>query len=302
MDICKARGMGPVFRALRIGSSELKIRAWERKNLLGLSIFIGLFLGGFLIHGHVGVYFNLAAFFIVVGGTFGAGIVCFQIQRLQIVYRVLKTTYGSPVKNPEEIVEILVDLSVKSRLQGLLALEQDEGTTSVAFLRRALGFLVDGYGADDIRDSLYTEMYHFKVRRDESARVLYTLAEIAPAFGIVGSVVGLISLFSGMGETEVVLAAIPIALVSTLYGVIMANFFFLPFAANLQEKTSQELLLQKIITDGVLAIQAEVNPRVLETKLKSFLTPAARSPKLVSLERIRERFNIGARHTGTPGV
>ena len=302
MDIRKVKGIGQGFvTTIRRGAGST-IRPWERRNLLALTIFIGLFFAGFLIHGHVGVYFNLAAFFIVVGGTFGAGMVCFQTGRLLIVYAVLKASYGSRVKDPEEIVEILVDLSVKSRLQGILALEEDEGTTSIAFLRRALGFLVDGYGPDEIRECLYTEMYHFKIRRDESVRVLRTLSEIAPSFGIVGSVVGLISLFSGLGETGIVLATIPIALVSTLYGVIMANFFFLPFAANLREKTNQELLLQKIITDGVLAIQAEVNPRLLEMKLKSFLTPSARLPKLVSLERIRERFNINARHSNISPV
>jgi chemotaxis protein MotA len=196
------------------------------------------------------------------------------------------------VKEPDEIVEILVDLSVKSRLKGLLSLEEDEGATSISFLRRALGFLVDGYKRDEIRDFLHTEMYYFRIRREESERVLRTMAEIAPAFGLVGSVVGLVSLLAGAGDTSVVLATVPIALTSTLYGVVLANFFFLPFATAIRQRTDRELLLQKIIADGVLAIESEVNPRVLEMKLKSFLTPSSRAGRLVSLQRIREKFNI----------
>jgi len=196
------------------------------------------------------------------------------------------------VKEPEEIVEILVDLSVKSRLKGLFSLEEDEETTSMTFLRRALGFLVDGYESDQIRDFLNTEMYHFKIRREQSERVLRTMAEIAPAFGVVGSVVGLISLLQGVGDASVILATVPIALTSTLYGIVLANLFFLPFAANIRERTDRELLLQKIITDGVLAIESEVNPRPLEMKLKSFLTPSSRHGQLVSLERIQKKFNI----------
>jgi chemotaxis protein MotA len=299
----EVRGVGKAFIQVKnIWTAGLKQWSKERKNLIGLTICVGLFCAGFLIHGNMGVYFNLAALFIVMGGTFGAAMVCFPARRLEIVHAILKTSYRSKLKRPEEIVEILVDLSVKSRLKGLLTLEEDEGVTSIAFLRRALGLLVDGYKADDIRECLNTEMYYFKIRRDESIRVLRTLAEIAPSFGIVGSVVGLISLFSGMGETGVVLASIPIALISTLYGVVMANFFFLPFAAHIRERTNQELLLQKIITDGVLAIEKEVNPRVLEMKLKSFLTPSSRFPKLVSIERIRKKFNIKEKPARTAGV
>ncbi|MBW2108454.1 MAG: MotA/TolQ/ExbB proton channel family protein, partial [Deltaproteobacteria bacterium] len=132
----------------------------------------------------------------------------------------------------------------------------------------------------------------FRIRREESERVLRTMAEIAPAFGLVGSVVGLISLLGGVGDPAAVLATVPIALTSTLYGVILANFFFLPFAANIRQRTDREMLLQKIITDGILAIESEVNPRVLEMKLKSFLTPSSRHGRLVSLERIRKKFNI----------
>jgi chemotaxis protein MotA len=269
----------------------------ERKNLVGLTICVILFCSGFAINGNVGLYFNLAALLIVAGGIFGATLICFQMKRLMIVYKVLTTSDRTRVMEPEEIVEILVDLSVKSRLKGLLSLEEDEETTSITFLRRALGFLVDGYKNEEIRDFLSTEMYFFRVRREESERVLRTMAESAPTFGLIGSVVGLISLLAGVGDTSVILTTVPIALTSTLYGVVLANFFFLPFAASIRERTDRELLLQKMITDGVLAINSEVNPRVLEMKLKSFLTPCLRQGRLVSLKRIQQRFNIQPKRT-----
>jgi len=291
------RLLNPVIKITEIIFSASKWLIKERKNLIGLAICVILFCSGFAIHGNEGLYFNLAALLIVVGGTFGATFISFQIKRLMIVYKVLTTSYSTRVKEPEEIVEILVDLSVKSRLKGLFSLEEDEETTSMTFLRRALGFLVDGYESDQIRDFLNTEMYYFKIRREQSERVLRTMAEIAPAFGVVGSVVGLISLLQGVGDASVILATVPIALTSTLYGIVLANFFFLPFAANIRERTDRELLLQKIITDGVLAIESEVNPRPLEMKLKSFLTPSSRHGRLVSLKRSREKFNIQHRAT-----
>ncbi len=264
----------------------------ERKKLIGLLFFTILFIMGFAIHGNVGLYFNVAALLIVIGGTLGATLMSFRFKRLAILYKVLKTSYRTRPKEPDEIVEILIDLSVKSKLEGLLSLQEDEAETSILFLRRALGFLVDGYPGEQIKKILKTEMVFFKIRREESERVLRTMAEICPSFGLVGSVVGLIGMLAGVGDTSVIIATIPIALTSTLYGVVFANYFLLPFAANIRERTDHELLLQKIILEGVMAIGSELNPRLLEVKLKSFLTPSLRKGRLVSIERLRERFKI----------
>ena len=264
----------------------------ERRKMIGLVCCGALICFGFWLHGNLGLYFNLAALCIVIGGTLGATLISFRIKRLIILYQVMKSSHRSRVKEPDEIVEILIDLSVKSRLRGLLSLQEDEEETSILFLRRALGFLVDGYPADEIAEILKTEMAFFRARREESERVLRTIAEICPSFGLVGSVVGLIGMLSGIGDSSIILATIPVALTSTLYGVIFANFFMLPFAANIRARTNHELLLQKMILEGVLAIEREVNPRILEVKLKSFLTPSARNVKLVSIERIRQKLKI----------
>ncbi len=264
----------------------------DTKKAIGVLSCVFLIVVGFILQGHIGLYFNLAGLLVVIGGTFAATLISFRTKQLAILLQVLKGLYRSRLKEPDEIVRILIDLSVKSRFKGLLSLQEDERETSILFLRRALGFLVDAYSPEEIKDILTTEMVFFKLRRQESEDVLRTMAEICPSFGLVGSVVGLIGMLSGIGDTSVIIATIPIALTSTLYGVIFSYLFLVPFAANLRERTNHELLLQKIIMEGALAIQREINPRVLEVKLKSFLTPSSRNVRLVSLERIRERFHI----------
>lgn len=272
----------------------------DRKSLLGLVLCGLVFAAGFAISGNVARYFNLAAILVVAGGTLGVAIASFRMPRLHYVARVLRNSYRSRMKEPAEIVEILVDLSVKSRIRGLHTLAEDERETSMLFLRRALGFVVDNYSREQTAEILNTEMFFFKQRRDESERVLRVLAEVCPAIGLAGSVVGLIGMLSGVNDTSVVLTTIPIALTSTLYGVLLANFVFLPMAARIREVTDHELLLQKIIVEGVRAIQSEQSPRVLEVKLKSFLTPSAREGQLVSLARIKERFRIDDREEDAP--
>jgi len=264
----------------------------KNKNAIGLALCVALFCSGFFIHGNMGLFFNLSGLVIVVGGTLGATIISFRLKQLGIVYKVLVGSYRTPVKQVDDIVEILVDLSVKSRLRGLHTLEDEDEEGMILFLRNALGLLVDNHPLPQIRDMLNTEMYFFRMRREEIERVLRTMAEISPSFGLVGSVVGLMAMLAGVGDTSTILATVPIALTSTLYGVILANFFFLPFATNIRDRTDQELLLQKIITEGVLAIGSDFHPRVLEMRLKSFLTPSERQGKLVSLERIREKFGL----------
>jgi chemotaxis protein MotA len=264
----------------------------ERKKIIGVICCVALIFLGFAFEGNLSLYFNLAGLFIVLGGTMGATLISFKISSLVNLYQVIKRAYQYPVKEPEEIVEIMIDISVKSRVKGFLSLQKEEEETSILFLRRALGFLVDGYPAREINEILNTEMQFFKLRREESERILKTIAEIAPAFGLIGSIVGLIGMIAGIGESSVILKTIPVALTSTLYGIIISNFILQPFAANLRERTNQELLLQKMILSGILAIESKMHPRMLEMKLKSFLTPSLRSSKLVSIDRIRNKLNM----------
>ena len=263
-----------------------------RKNSIGLIICVMLFLSGFFIHGHTGLYINLSGFLIVIGGTFGATLLSYNMKRIEILFKVSKTAYGRKTKDPEEIVKILVDLSVKRRVKGVLSLQEDEGESPIEFLKQAIGLLVDGCSKEQIKDALSAEMYFFRMRRDETMRVLQTMADVAPSFGLVGSVVGLIGMLAGGGDSEVIMKTVPIALTSTLYGIVLANFIFLPFAATIRERTVKELFLQKVIADGVLAIYDELHPRMLERKLKSFLTPSARHGRYVSFENIKERLEL----------
>ena len=139
---------------------------------------------------------------------------------------------------------------------------------------------------------LTSEMYFFRMRRDETRRVLQTMADVAPSFGLVGSVVGLIGMLAGQGDSAIIMTTIPVALTSTLYGIVLANFLFLPFAANIRERTLQELFLQKIILEGVLAMSEDLHPKMMERKLVSFLTPSARKGRFVSYEKIRQKLNL----------
>ncbi len=263
---------------------------WEhgKLNIIGVCFCFLLFCTGFAFSGDLGLYANLSGVVIVVGGTLTAVFLGYRMERIIILLKVVKASYTRSAVSADTIVKILVDLSIKQKLNGMLSLEKEEEETTIVFLRRAIGLMVDNYTPAQIREALNAEMFFFRKRRDENLRLLQTMGDVAPAFGLVGSVVGLIGMLGGIGDSATLVSTIPIALTSTLYGIILANMVCYPIAANIRERTSQELLLQRIITEGVVAIASDIHPRALDYKLKSFLTPAARQTQVISISRIKE--------------
>lgn len=260
----------------------------SRKNIFGLFLFLAVFCSGFFISGNIGLYLNLSGFIIVIGGITTSLLIGYRTEKILILIKVLFASYSQPTLSPPKIVKILVDLSVKNKFNGILSLQKEEKETTIFFLRQAIGLMVDDYRPDRIKEFLNAEMFFFKKRREETIMLLQSMADIAPSFGLVGSVVGLIGMVAGVGDSATLVSTIPIALTSTLYGIILANMFFYPFAANIRERTSQELLLQFIITEGIVAIAGNIHPKLLDKKLKSYLTPSAREEETISLAQIKE--------------
>ena len=260
-------------------------------NVAGFIICVVVFLISFYLGGSIHLYFNLPAILNIVSGVFGAALLSYPFDRLKTAFYVAKNSYSSELPSSDEIIKILLDLSVRSRRQGILSLEKMENQSMSSFLKGALRLLVDGYSEHEIKDILSSEMFFFRERRGYNERVFRTLARSAPAFGLIASIIGLVGLLSGIGDTGVILKTIPIALMATLYGILLANFIFLPIAECIHSKTRRELLLQKLVINGVLAINLEVNSQKLEVRLLSFLTPSSRAANEKSLEYIKKKYS-----------
>jgi len=261
----------------------------SRTNLLAALVFAALFASSFMLGDNSNLFINALGLLIVISGTLGALFLSYPASNIHAAIKVARNAYLSRLPTANEIVDTLIYLSVHSRRKGVLALENAEEETTISFLKRALGMLVDNFSVDELRDILYTEMYYFKQRRSQHERLFRLAARLAPAFGVAGSVIGLISMLSGIGDPEVILKTIPVALTSTLYGIVIGNLLLMPLAENISAKTSHELMMQKLITDGVIAIRLEQNSQRLVRKLESFLTPSARENKQQTFEEIREQ-------------
>jgi chemotaxis protein MotA len=255
---------------------------------MGVVLSVGIYGAMFLFADNGALLLNGVGLTIVLAGTAGAMFLSYPFDDIRAAIKVARNTYSGNMLTPERIIAILRELAVRTRTKGVLALEDFGEQTTIGFLKRALNLLVDGFKDEEIYEILHTEMFYFRQRRVQHERVFRHAARLAPAFGVAGSVIGLIGMLAGIGDPDVILKSIPIALTSTLYGIILGNFAFTPIAESIHAKTERELLLQKLVSDGVIAIQREPNPVRLATKLESFLTPAARHHENRTIDELRD--------------
>lgn len=262
----------------------------SRNNVIGVGVSLMIFVGSFLLTGAAAAYWNVAAFLVVISGLTAAMLISYPMKHVKNAFMVAKNAYRNGHATSEELVNTLLDLSVKSKVDGVLSLERTEAKATTSFLKNGLILLVDNYKEEEIRETLNAEMAFFNLRRQQSERFFQTMARMAPAFGVAGSVIGLIGLLMGINDTAVILKNIPVAFISTLYGLVLSNLIFSPIAENINYSTRSELLNQKLVLEGIVAISKETNSYKLERKLVSFLSPSEREGKTETLRRITRKY------------
>lgn len=237
----------------------------------GLTFAIAMILVGQALEGgHVGSIMQLTAAMIVFGGTIGAVMVSFPFKEFK---RGIKMGIGTLKQRKSDLKEILdqvVDLAGVARRDGVLALEQRLPELKDPFLKRAVGFIVDGVDATVARDSLETEIFHEFEEGSVGAKVFESMGGYAPTVGILGAVLGLIHVMENLNDPSKLGGGIATAFVATVYGVGSANLVFLPIATKIKRKLAVEKERRVLIAEAALSIQAGLNPRVLREKLLAY--------------------------------
>jgi chemotaxis protein MotA len=237
----------------------------------GIFLALAAILGGQAIEGgHAGSLMQLTAGIIVVGGTLGATMVAFPMKDF---IRGVKLGIGAVTDkkiDSEAIIAQLLDLASVARRDGVLALEGRLATIDDPFLKRAVGFLVDGVDANVAREALETEIHHSYEEDCVSPKVFESAGGFAPTVGILGAVLGLIHVMENLSDPSKLGPGIAVAFVATVYGVGLANLVLLPVANKLKRKMTAEKERKTLLAEGVLSIQEGLNPRVLEEKLRAY--------------------------------
>lgn len=232
----------------------------------GLLLLLGVFLGG--------RDYPLASpisLLLVLGGTIGATLINFSLKDLQSAVQKAITTIYLQISDPRSRILYLVQLAHRVRKEGLLVLEQDAQKQDDGFLKVALELAVDCPESDDLRRTLEIEVQSTLNRSLRPIQVFETMGTYAPALGLIGTLIGLIQMLGSLSDPTTVGPAMGVALITTLYGAILANMIFLPIAGKLKIRAEEEALVKTLTIEGIIAITRQENPLVVEQKLQTFV-------------------------------
>lgn len=250
--------------------------------IAGLLITLCLVIGGIITGGSPEAFVNFPSILITVGGTLGAIIVATPVEELKRVPISLKKAFSKESQSDSvEVVNTMVSFVKKARSDGLLALEEEANALEDPFIRKSIQLVVDGTAPDLVRSILDSEIDLMERRNAASRKIFDLVAELAPAFGMLGTLIGLIQMLRNLDDPDALGPGMAVALLTTFYGSFIANVVAIPISRKLAAKSAQEILRYELIVEGVLSIQAGENPRVVEEKLKIFL-PLSERNKLES--------------------
>ncbi|HOJ33841.1 MAG TPA: motility protein A [Candidatus Hydrogenedentes bacterium] len=245
-------------------------------TIIGLVAGFGLVISAILMGGSPGIFWNMPSVLITVGGMFAATLLNFPLRDVVTVLGSVRNAFLHKERSPEELIEKLVNFATIARREGILALEAHASETDDEFLRKSIQLAIDGTAPELIKDILSTELAFMEDRHAMGQSILIAMGTYAPAFGMIGTLIGLIQMLATLDDPSKIGAGMAVAMITTLYGSLVANAFCLPAAGKLKVRTSNELLAKELIIEGILSIQSGDNPRIVEQKLKAFVSPAVR--------------------------
>lgn len=244
-------------------------------TLLGLTTGIGLVITAILIDGSLLQYLDGPGAMIVFGGTLAAICVSHPVEEVIQAFNAGFKIFASRKVSAQEVVNVMVRIAEISRREGLLALENIR--TDNVVLKKACKLISDNAGPQLIQDTLRIEIHSLKRRHQIGETVFRSLGTFSPAFGLIGTLIGLVQMLARLNNPKSLGGAMAVALLSTFYGALSANLLFLPVAGKLRARTQQEVLNLEIIFEGARCILQNNNPLLVRDKLMSFVPPKERS-------------------------
>jgi chemotaxis protein MotA len=245
-------------------------------TLAGLIAGIVFTIVSILLAGRLSLFFDAASVMIVFGGVIASMLISYPIDKFLQGLKTIKYAFSNVVLDPKQLIEQINELALIARKDGLLALEEKAQALPDPFLKKGILLIVDGTEPDLVRNILETELIFTETRHKDNQAFWAGFAELGPAWGMIGTLIGLITMLDALSDPSTLGPKMAVALVTTFYGSMIANFITTPVSNKLKLKSNAEILLKQVMIEGLLAIQAGENPRVIEEKLKAFLSPALR--------------------------
>lgn len=248
----------------------------DTMTLVGLIIGFGMIIFG-ILSGGGGRFLDPGSLAITIGGSLGAVLVTYPMEQIKKLGILMGMAFKDNAFSNTELIRTFENLSKKARREGLLSLEDELQNIDDEFLKKGLQMVVDGIEPDVISGILELEIAEMEKRHQGNSAMFKSWGAFAPGFGMIGTLIGLVQMMGNLSNADMLAAGMAKALLTTLYGSILANLFMLPLASNLDYKSGIEVNMREMMLEGILAIQSGVNPRIVEEKLSGYLSPQERA-------------------------
>jgi chemotaxis protein MotA len=245
--------------------------------LTPIGITLGIVMISFGIISSAGVggfvaFIQVASIIIVLGGLMAALLINFNIDQVKLMGRVVKESFSQNEMDLEGLISLFERLSERARREGLLALETELENVEDPFIKKGILLAIDGIEPEVIHDIMNAEITAMEDRHSKGRLILEKAGEYAPAWGMIGTLIGLVLMLNDLNDPSTLGPQMAVALLTTFYGAVMANLVFIPMAGKLESKTEQEVFMKQIVVEGVIGVQSGQNPRILKEKLSAFLS------------------------------
>ena len=249
-------------------------------SLIGLILAVSLIVTSIALgNAPFTAFVDIPSMLVVLGGASAAALICFPLSSILRAPLIAMKVFLNKKEDRAEMIRQIVALAETARRDGLLALEFKIEDIENPLVKTGIQLAVDGSTPEAVEEVLRTEVEAIASRHREGKSIMDQLGRFAPAYGMIGTLMGLIMMLQDMSDPSGIGAGMAIALITTLYGAIVANVFFSPFAAKLGLISRNEMVSFEIAIRGVMAIQSGESPRAIEQKLRTFLPPSQREPE-----------------------
>ena len=241
-------------------------------TIIGLILGFGCVLGAILTGSDPAVFVHIPSILIVVGGMLASTLVHFSMKQVLGIMPVIKKTLLYKLPTQAELVQDMVDYSAVCRRDGPLALEKEIATVNDPFLLQSIRMVVDGQEGEVIENSLDSEIRYLQERHSEGKKIMEFMGAAAPAFGMIGTLIGLVAMLQNLSDPKGLGAGMAVALITTFYGALLANVLFIPLAGKLGIRSKEETLMREMIVQGVIGIAAGESPTVVRERMQAFIS------------------------------
>jgi len=242
----------------------------------GLMAFTLIIMAMAMGPGGVAIFMHVGSVVIVFGGTISVTMLAFPVSDLKHILKVMMVAAVRKAKAPSDEIDRIISYANLARKEGLLALESELKNVDDPFFAKGIQLVIDGFGADTVRDIMELEAEWERQRHDTGKKIMDQMGNFAPAFGMIGTLVGLVQMLQDLSDPSAIGIGMATALLTTLYGAMAANMVFIPLAGKLEMVAKHDALLRSLMIEGIVAIQSGEKPQLIKEKLKGFLSPAIR--------------------------